>query len=102
MAEPSPAGPNNIQVKASEEALRGKYSSHMQVLHTREEFILDFMLMAPPIPQLVSRVIVSPPHFKRMVRALSDNLAKYEKQFGKVESGASLGNQQREVGFQVE
>lgn len=96
-----PQSPPGHQVKASEEALKGRYSSHMQVLHSREEFILDFMQLFPPLPQLVSRVFVSPAHFKRMVHALTDNLAKYEKQFGKIEAGSKSNEEPREVGFKV-
>ncbi len=33
---------------------------------------------------LNARVIVSPSHMKRIVAALADNMAKYEKQFGEV------------------
>lgn len=96
-----PQNPPGLQVKASEELLKGRYSSHMQVLHSREEFILDFMQLFPPLPQLVSRVFISPPHFKRMVKALADNLAKYEKQFGKIDAGVKTPEEQREVGFKV-
>lgn len=96
-----PTNPPNFQVKANEELLKGRYSSHMQVLHSREEFILDFMQLFPPLPQLVARVLVTPAHFKRMVRALSENLTKYEKQFGKIEAGGKTPEEQREVGFKV-
>jgi len=102
MAEQNMPSQSGIQVKASEEALKGAYSSHMQVLHTREEFILDFMQLFPPLGQLVARIFISPSHFKRMVRALSENLAKYEKQFGKIEAGEAAKDAQKEVGFRVE
>lgn len=96
---PSQSG---IQVKASEEALKGSYSSHMQVLHTREEFVLDFMQLFPPLGHLVSRIFMNPAHFKRMVRALTENLTKYEKQFGKIEAGDTSKDGPKEVGFRVE
>src|SRR3989344_2132051 len=89
-------GQGGIQVKASEDQLKGRYSSHMQVLHTREEFVLDFMALYPPQGQLVSRVLVSPAHFKRMVAALTDNLAKYEKQFGKVQAGTAETSKEKD------
>jgi hypothetical protein len=57
----------------------------MQVSHTREEFCLDFFNLFPPQGILVSRIIVSPSHLKRMIMALEDNLKKYEEKFGKVE-----------------
>lgn len=101
-SEQNVAAPTGLQVKASEERLIGRYSSHMQVLHTREEFVLDFMQLFPPLGQLVSRVVVAPEHFKRLVRALTENLAKYEKQFGKIQASATAADQAKEIGFRVE
>jgi hypothetical protein len=74
-----------IQIKAKDEDLKGFYSNLMQVSHTREEFCLDFFNLFPPQGILVSRIIVSPSHLKRMIMALEDNLKKYEDKFGKVE-----------------
>lgn len=86
-----------IQVKASDEVLRGVYANAAQVQHTREEFVLDFLNIFPPSGTLNSRVIVSPSHMKRIVAALSDNLGKYEAQFGSVTpSEAPTGS----IGFQ--
>lgn len=100
MAEPQPPT-SGIQVKANDDALRGRYASHMQVMHTREEFILDFMMMVPPLAQLQSRIIVSPAHCKRILGALSDNVAKYEKLFGKIVAGVGATEQDKEIGFKV-
>ncbi len=73
-----------IQIKAADEVLKGVYSNMAQVQHTQEEFIMDFLSVFPPAGALNSRVIVSPGHMKRIVVALTDNLAKYESQFGVV------------------
>ncbi len=73
-----------IQIKASDEILRGHYSNMANILHTKEEFVLDFLNVFPPTGTLNARVIVSPSHFKRIVMAMTDNLAKYESQFGNV------------------
>ncbi|MCL7971081.1 MAG: DUF3467 domain-containing protein [marine benthic group bacterium] len=78
-----PAGPQ-VQINASDEVARGRYSNNMLVTHTREEFILDFLLTAPNGTQLVSRVMISPGHMKRVLSALVDNMNKYEANFGEV------------------
>lgn len=100
MAEPQPAEGEarqgrQIKIKAKDEELKGAYSNLMQVLHTKEEFVLDFFLISPPEGILASRVIMSPGHLKRMIKALEENLSKYEEKFGKIEiaevPGASLG-----------
>jgi hypothetical protein len=75
-----------IQIKASDEAVKGVYANMVQVMHTGEEFVMDFLSVYPPAGSLNARVIVSPSHMKRLVAALADNLAKYEKQFGAVKA----------------
>lgn len=74
-----------IKIKAKDEDLKGVYSNLMQILHTKEEFILDFFLVSPPEGILTSRVIMSPAHVKRMAKALEENLQKYEEKFGEIE-----------------
>jgi hypothetical protein len=86
-----------IQIKASDEILKGVYSNMATVSHTQEEFILDFLNVFPPAGTLNSRVIVFPGHMKRIVAALADNLAKYEKQFGAVKP--SDAPTQNPIGF---
>lgn len=73
-----------VQIKADDATMKGAYANMMQVAHTKEEFVMDFMNLLPPQGMLVSRVITSPGHLKRIVAALKDNLEKYEKQFGSI------------------
>jgi len=78
--------PAKQEVKVSfPESLRGGvYSNSMFVTHTKEEFILDFIMITPPVGAVTARVITSPGHMKRMVAALAENLKKYEAKFGKL------------------
>ena len=76
--------PKQIQIKASDEMSRGRFSNNMLVTHSAEEFIIDWLVNSPSGTHLVSRIIVSPGHIKRIISALTDNLHKYEQQFGKV------------------
>lgn len=77
--------PQQIQIKAKDDDLKGVYSNLMQVLHTKEEFVLDFFLVSPPTGVLASRIIMSPGHLKRMIKALKENVEKYEEKFGKIQ-----------------
>ncbi len=77
-------GRQSRSLRCAPGADRGRYSNNMLVSHTREEFILDFLLTAPNGTQLVSRVMVSPGHMKRVLSALADNMHKYEANFGEV------------------
>ncbi len=83
----------NIEIKAKDDVLEGKYANIANLAHTKEEFILDFMSVFPPQGVLASRVIVSPAHFKRMIKAMQDSLYKYESQFGKIEDSGETKQQ---------
>lgn len=78
--------PQQIQIKASDEQLKGSYANMMQIAHTKEEFIMDFMSLLPPSAQLVSRILMSPAHAKRIMTALEENIKKYEAQFNKIQT----------------
>lgn len=93
------AEPQQIKIKAKNEELKGVYSNLMQIFHTKEEFVLDFFLVSPPGGILVSRVIMSPGHLKRMIKALEENLSKYEEKFGKIEEARVP---EAPLGFKVE
>ncbi len=77
--------PTSMQIKAKDETLSGTYANAAQVQHTKEEFVLDFMSIFPPVGTLNSRVIMSPGHFKRMILAMQDNIQKYENKFGAID-----------------
>lgn len=87
-----------IQIKMSDEVLKGVYANAMQVVHTQEEFIMDFMNLSPHqgVGIVGSRVIISPGHLKRMIAALQENLKRYEDQFGSIETAQQPAN----IGFE--
>ena len=76
--------PMEVQVTFPEQLKGGVYSNNMVVTHTREEFILDFLMVSPPAGTVTARVILSPGHVRRVVAALTDNIRKYEAAFGAI------------------
>lgn len=90
--------PQKMQIKLPDNIAGGVYSNAMQITHTREEFVLDFLSAFPPAGVAVARVILSPGHLKRMIAALQENLKRYETQFGKVQEAKDPGA----VGFRAE
>ncbi len=76
--------PQEIQVNFPEHLRGGVYCNNMVVAHTKEEFIMDFMMIAPPTGAVTARLVISPGHIKRVISALQDNLKKYEDKYGKV------------------
>lgn len=73
-----------INIKFDDQTVKGSYSNNLIVQHSKEEFILDFLNILPPHGSLVSRIITSPGHMKRIVKALEENIKLYENNFGKV------------------
>ena len=73
-----------IQIAFPDNMKGGVYSNMMQVKHTREEFILDFIMVSPPAGTITARVIMSPGHIKRTIAALQENVKKYEEKFGSI------------------
>ncbi len=79
-----------IEIKLPDDMAGGVYANKMVVTHTREEFVLDFLAVFHPKAGVVaSRVVLSPGHLKRVVRALSENLARYEAQHGVLQEAKS-------------
>jgi hypothetical protein len=77
--------PKGLEVKISDEELKGRYSNLLRISHTREEFVLDFINLLPPQGVVTARVVTSPGHLKRIIRALAANLEQYEKAFGTIQ-----------------
>ena len=75
----------------------GVYSNLLMITHRKEEFVLDFLFVQPQrspqgqsIANLRSRVITSPEHAKRILRALQENLRRYEESFGIIEEATDM------------
>ena len=85
-----------INIKVKDDDLKGKYSNLMQITHAKEEFVMDFFLNLPPEGIMVSRVLVSPGHAKRIQAALQENIKRYEDKFGKIQE---TENPDAQLGF---
>ncbi|MDH4200399.1 MAG: DUF3467 domain-containing protein [Spirochaetia bacterium] len=85
-----------IEIQLDPEILKGVYANVTNIGHTEEEFLIDFLLVQhqpAPFGKLVSRIIVSPGHARRLLTALQDNIRKYEENFGKLEINPSVKGQ---------
>ncbi len=63
------------------------YANLVRIAHTPSEVMLDFARLLPGDPgaKIVSRVLLSPLSAKLLIKALTENLGKYEAQFGEIE-----------------
>ena len=78
---------NQLNIELPEEVAEGVYSNLAIISHSHTEFVLDFIRIMPNVPKakVKSRVILTPPHAKRLMRALMDNVKKFEAQFGSID-----------------
>jgi Protein of unknown function (DUF3467) len=100
MDQQQPA-PGQVQIKADEKELQGQYSNLVMIHHNLEEFTLNFIYIFPNGAQgkLLSSMIVSPGHAKRIWRALGENLSRYEAQFGPIKESPEGSAPAPNVGF---
>ena len=75
-----------VQIKADEKELLGLYSNLAMIHHNADEFTMNFIYVFPNVPQgkLLASLILSPSHAKRFLRALEENISRYETQFGPI------------------
>src|SRR5262245_27771404 len=78
-----------LQIEIDEATAQGSYTNFAMVNHSPTEFTIDFMYVQPQQPKarVRSRIITSPQHMKRLLLALQDNLARYERAFGPIDIG---------------
>lgn len=77
---------NQLQIELKEDVAQGTYANLAVITHSSSEFILDFIRVMPGLPKasVKSRIVLTPEHAKRLMRALQDNISKYENTFGPI------------------
>lgn len=80
MAEPENQDQHPLNIELSEEMADGIYSNLAIITHSNAEFVIDFVNVMPGIPKakVKSRIVLTPQHAKRFLKALADNIKKYE------------------------
>ena len=82
--EQNPNHPLNIEI--SEEIAEGSYANLAIITHSNAEFVVDFVNVMPGTPKskVKSRVILTPMHAKRFMKALVENVERYEAANGSI------------------
>lgn len=86
MQENNPA-PNPLNIEISEEVAEGQYANLAIITHSHAEFVVDFVNVMPGTPKskVKSRIILTPQHAKRLMRALTENIQKFESTHGPIQ-----------------
>ena len=75
-----------LNIELPEEVAPGIYSNLAVITHSPTEFETDFVQIMPGVPKakVRSRVIMTPQHAKRLMKALIENIKRYESQHGTI------------------
>lgn len=92
-----PKKQNQLNIELNDEVAQGTYANLAVITHSSSEFVLDFIRVMPGMPKakVQSRVVVTPEHAKRLMRALQDNINKFESMHGPIkdiDGGGPGGN----------
>jgi len=75
-----------LNIELNEKVAEGIYSNLAIITHSNSEFVIDFIKIMPGVPKakVKSRIVLTPQHAKRLMRALHDNVSKFEQVHGAI------------------
>jgi hypothetical protein len=78
---------SQLNIEISEETAEGQYANLAIITHSHAEFVIDFVNVMPGTPKskVKSRIILTPQHAKRFMKALTENLVRFETANGKIQ-----------------
>ena len=81
-----------IEIPSNLEAI---YTNFALITHSPSEMVIDFARVLPNTPKsrVYARVVMTPLNAKLLLRALADNLNKYEAQYGQIVMPTNLADQ---------
>jgi hypothetical protein len=78
---------NQLNIELSEQMAEGEYANLAIITHSHAEFVIDFVNVMPGTPKskVKSRIIFTPQHAKRFMKALTENISRFESSNGKIQ-----------------
>ncbi|MHB1147441.1 MAG: DUF3467 domain-containing protein [Lutibacter sp.] len=86
MSNQKPEEEGKINIELDDKTAEGIYSNLAIINHSVSEFVVDFISVMPgqPKAKVKSRIILTPQHAKRLVKALAENVHRFEKTHGEI------------------
>jgi hypothetical protein len=77
---------NQLNIELDEKVADGTYSNLAIINHSVSEFVVDFVNVMPGTPKakVKSRIILTPQHAKRFMKALAENVSRFEESHGEI------------------
>ncbi len=90
-----------INVELGEKEAEGIYANMALITHSPSEFILDFARLMPGLPKskVQARIIMTPQNLKSFQKALTENISRYEEQYGTI---PTYQREDKNIGFHRE
>ena len=75
-----------INIELDDKVAEGIYSNLAIINHSASEFVLDFVTLMPGVPKakVKSRIILTPQHAKRLLKAIGENIHRFEMAHGEI------------------
>jgi len=75
-----------LNIELSEDIAEGTFSNLAIITHSNSEFVIDFIRIMPGMlkAKVKSRIVLTPEHAKQFLRALEENVEKYESINGRI------------------
>jgi hypothetical protein len=82
----NPQAQGQINIELDEKVAEGIYSNLAIINHSHSEFVLDFVTLMPGVPKakVKSRIILTPQHAKRLLKAIGENIHRFEMTHGEI------------------
>jgi hypothetical protein len=86
MSDNNQPQPGQINIELDEKVAEGIYSNLAIINHSPSEFVLDFVTIMPGVPKskVKSRIILTPQHAKRLLKAIGENIQRFEQAHGEI------------------
>ena len=91
MSDQKPTKEGQLNIELDDKTAEGTYSNLAIINHSVSEFIVDFISVMPgqPKAKVKSRIILTPQHAKRLLKAMAENIRRFEAQHGEITEGES-------------
>ena len=86
MAEKDDKKQKQINIELDEQTAEGIYSNLAIINHSVSEFVIDFISIMPgrPKAKVKSRIVLTPQHAKKFLKALNENVQRFEQAKGTI------------------
>ena len=86
MSDSNQQNNGQINIELEEAIAQGIYSNLAIINHSASEFVLDFVCIMPGVPKakVKSRIVLTPQHAKRLLKAIGENIHRFESAHGEI------------------